>query len=85
MVRSAYLSGTKQELTILLSSSPWDDHANMPNSQERKYLHAIQATLYNLDCISNFFHICWFEKINSLVIILNFTIEIQSIDVSILV
>jgi hypothetical protein len=30
-------------------------------------------------------HIYWFEKINSLVVILNYTIEIQSTDTSILV
>jgi hypothetical protein len=32
-----------------------------------------------------FYHIYWFEKINSLIIIPNFTMKIQSIDASTLV
>jgi hypothetical protein len=59
--------------------------ANIPNSQERKYLHAIQGR-YIIKMISlEICHICWFEKINSHVVIPNITIEIQSTYVSILV
>jgi hypothetical protein len=51
--------------------------ANMPNSQERNYIHAIHTMIYNSDGISKKCHICWFEKTNSHVIILNFNIETQ--------
>jgi hypothetical protein len=60
--------------------------ANITNSQERKYQHAIQAMIYNPDGISpEICHIYWFEKIDSLVVIPNFIMEIQSIDASILI